>query len=277
MRVLTALAVATLAAAPTLAHNGRRMEIKIVNDALVAQGYNSTGEDDGAGVVRPYYNAIHDHWENLGAGLGATADLPGFDIFEAGPLVGHSVTLTLNAGFKWVDPPLMPPAGTVPDLTPLDGADEVFVTLGLDSASTNSPGPLTLSASVPAGGAEDIDLTYDIGVEPSGVIYVLEFTLSTTAPGVEDSSTVYILLSPDGATPEEKLHPASLYLEQYLGTPSCAADLAEPFGTLDFSDVLAFLTAFGSGSPEADLAEPFGTFDFSDVLEFLTAFGDGCP
>lgn len=182
MRVLTALAVATLAAAPTLAHNGRRMEIKIVNDALVAQGYNSTGEDDGAGVVRPYYNAIHDHWENLGAGLGATADLPGFDIFEAGPLVGHSVTLTLNAGFKWVDPPLMPPAGTVPDLTPLDGADEVFVTLGLDSASTNSPGPLTLSASVPAGGAEDIDLTYDIGVEPSGVIYVLEFTLSTTCP-----------------------------------------------------------------------------------------------
>ncbi|MFI4897351.1 MAG: GC-type dockerin domain-anchored protein [Phycisphaerales bacterium JB059] len=56
-----------------------------------------------------------------------------------------------------------------------------------------------------------------------------------------------------------------------------AADLAEPFGTLDFSDVTAFLTAFATSSGEADLAEPFGTFDFSDVVAFLAAFGAGCP
>lgn len=55
------------------------------------------------------------------------------------------------------------------------------------------------------------------------------------------------------------------------------ADLAEPFGTLDFGDVLAFLTAFGSMSPEADLAPPTGVFDFGDVLAFLSAFGSGCP
>ena len=55
------------------------------------------------------------------------------------------------------------------------------------------------------------------------------------------------------------------------------ADLAEPFGTLDFSDVIAFLTAFGSMDPSADLAAPFGTFDFSDVIAFLGAFGGGCP
>ncbi len=55
------------------------------------------------------------------------------------------------------------------------------------------------------------------------------------------------------------------------------ADLGEPFGTLDFSDVIAFLSAFGAGEPEADLAAPFGTLDFSDVLAFLTAFGAGCP
>ncbi len=55
------------------------------------------------------------------------------------------------------------------------------------------------------------------------------------------------------------------------------ADLAEPFGTLDFSDVTAFLSAFNAGSPAADLAEPFGTFDFSDVVAFLAAFGAGCP
>jgi len=27
----------------------------------------------------------------------------------------------------------------------------------------------------------------------------------------------------------------------------------------------------------ADLAAPFGTFDFTDVVAFLSAFGSGCP
>ncbi|MEZ6241597.1 MAG: GC-type dockerin domain-anchored protein [Phycisphaerales bacterium] len=57
----------------------------------------------------------------------------------------------------------------------------------------------------------------------------------------------------------------------------CDADMAEPYGTLDFSDVFAFLVAFGSMEPAADLAEPVGVFDFSDVFAFLTAFGAGCP
>jgi len=55
------------------------------------------------------------------------------------------------------------------------------------------------------------------------------------------------------------------------------ADLASPFGVLDFSDVVAFLTAFGSMDPAADLALPSGVFDFSDVVAFLSAFGAGCP
>ena len=55
------------------------------------------------------------------------------------------------------------------------------------------------------------------------------------------------------------------------------ADLAEPFDALDFSDVVAFLTAFGSMDPAADLAPPTGVFDFSDVVAFLGAFGAGCP
>lgn len=55
------------------------------------------------------------------------------------------------------------------------------------------------------------------------------------------------------------------------------ADLAEPFGSLDFTDVVAFLTAFGAMEPAADLAPPFGVFDFSDVVSFLSAFGGGCP
>ncbi len=56
-----------------------------------------------------------------------------------------------------------------------------------------------------------------------------------------------------------------------------AADIALPFGSLDFSDVSAFLIAFSTMTPEADLAVPFGSWDFSDVGAFLTIFGGGCP
>ena len=59
--------------------------------------------------------------------------------------------------------------------------------------------------------------------------------------------------------------------------PPCPADLAAPFGSLDFSDVAAFLAAFGAMAPEADFAPPIGVFDFSDVAAFLAAFGAGCP
>ncbi|MFI4898774.1 MAG: family 16 glycosylhydrolase [Phycisphaerales bacterium JB059] len=55
------------------------------------------------------------------------------------------------------------------------------------------------------------------------------------------------------------------------------ADLAEPFGSQDFSDVIAFLGAFAAGEPLADLAAPLGVLDFSDVLAFLSAFSSGCP
>ncbi len=55
------------------------------------------------------------------------------------------------------------------------------------------------------------------------------------------------------------------------------ADLAEPFGELNFDDVISFLVAFGAMDATADLAEPFGEWNFDDVISFLTAFGAGCP
>ncbi len=58
---------------------------------------------------------------------------------------------------------------------------------------------------------------------------------------------------------------------------TCDGDFAPPYDVLDFSDVLAFLTAFSTGDSLVDLAPPFGVFDFSDVIAFLTAFGAGCP
>lgn len=61
------------------------------------------------------------------------------------------------------------------------------------------------------------------------------------------------------------------------GPSGCnAADLAEPFGQLDFFDVSAFLQLFGNADPLADLTDD-GSFDFFDVSAFLAAFGAGCP
>jgi hypothetical protein len=57
----------------------------------------------------------------------------------------------------------------------------------------------------------------------------------------------------------------------------CPADLAEPFGTLNFSDLLVFLGAFNAQQPQADLAEPFGDFNFFDVLAYIQSFNGGCP
>lgn len=58
--------------------------------------------------------------------------------------------------------------------------------------------------------------------------------------------------------------------------PGCAPDLASPFGTLDFFDVLEFLALFDAQDPAADLAAPSGAFDFFDVLAYLTLFDAGC-
>jgi hypothetical protein len=82
----------------------------------------------------------------------------------------------------------------------------------------------------------------------------------------------------DADTPNTGLfNPIDMGAYELSVAPDCPADFAEPFGALDFSDVLGFLTAFGSMDPAADLEAPLGQFDFSDVLAFLSAYGAGCP
>ncbi len=55
----------------------------------------------------------------------------------------------------------------------------------------------------------------------------------------------------------------------------CAADMTGD-GSLDFFDIVAFLSAFGFGSPEADFSGD-GLLDFFDIAAYLTAFSAGCP
>ena len=57
----------------------------------------------------------------------------------------------------------------------------------------------------------------------------------------------------------------------------CPADLAEPFGTLNFFDLVAYLGLFNAGDAAADLAEPTGELNFFDLVAYLGGFNAGCP
>lgn len=56
---------------------------------------------------------------------------------------------------------------------------------------------------------------------------------------------------------------------------NCLADIAEPFGVMDFFDISGFLELFSSGDIAADMNYD-GALDFFDVSMFIQAFSDGC-
>lgn len=58
---------------------------------------------------------------------------------------------------------------------------------------------------------------------------------------------------------------------------ACPADLAEPFGELNFFDLAVYLALFNSQDPAADLAEPAGVFNFFDLAAYLASYNAGCP
>ncbi len=68
------------------------------------------------------------------------------------------------------------------------------------------------------------------------------------------------------------------WLSFTLQTPvGCSeADLAAPFGELNFFDVSAFLGAFNAQDSSADFNSD-GVFNFFDVSEFLSIYNAGCP
>jgi 6-phosphogluconolactonase (cycloisomerase 2 family) len=57
----------------------------------------------------------------------------------------------------------------------------------------------------------------------------------------------------------------------------CPADLAEPFGTLNFFDLSAYLDLYNAGDPAADLADPAGELNFFDLSAYLGLYNAGCP
>ena len=76
---------------------------------------------------------------------------------------------------------------------------------------------------VPFGGVDDLDPLYEINTQPAGEIHVLRFILSATTAAGEPSAVlpsrpINVLLSPDGESPMQRLHHASLYLERHMAS-----------------------------------------------------------
>ncbi len=60
--------------------------------------------------------------------------------------------------------------------------------------------------------------------------------------------------------------------------PGCsAADLAEPYGTLNIFDIQAYIGLYNAQDDSADLAAPFGVFNIFDLQEYINQYNIGCP
>jgi hypothetical protein len=207
------------------AHDGKRLDVVVIDDQLFAQGYLSGTDpvDDGGGIIRPYLNTVHGHFTNVGTSI-ASSTLPGFDVrlANAPQLQGHDLMLTLIGAGKWDEPPRQDGTGLAQDfgtpvLSDLSVGEIISVALQVGgSTSTDAPGTLTLASGI-AGDVVDLDPNYEINFQPDNVIHFLEWELSTTNPDILASESIYTILSPDGAGPVQRLHFQSLALERHFG------------------------------------------------------------
>ncbi|MCC5823790.1 MAG: hypothetical protein LAT64_11890 [Phycisphaerales bacterium] len=81
----------------------------------------------------------------------------------------------------------------------------------------------------------------------------------------------------DAATAAANGQPALLQPLSITAVEICIADLAEPYGVLNFFDLAAYLDLYAAGDPAADWAPPFGELNFFDLAAYLDAFNAGCP
>ena len=225
-----ALTLALLSSELLLAHGGRRLDVVVIDGKLHAQGYNS-GSFDRADYLRPYTNAIHNHWA---PGSDVTS-LPGFDVTfansfvdetgttqaygyqnDARELEGFDLSIELTGAGKWTSP-------TTTAYVESPFAVDESINIGYRStllSTDNLATSTTLGFDLVTDWSNprnrlDLDPSYllDLEPEPTGSIYFLQWQLSSDNPEIESSDAVYTIFSPPG-----QVHPQSLALEQTLGT-----------------------------------------------------------
>ncbi|MEM9373403.1 MAG: choice-of-anchor B family protein [Planctomycetota bacterium] len=196
-----------------------------------------------------------------------------------------------------------------------DGSGFCYVT-GNGAGNTDVDGGQTIltSPTLDASGAGDAFISYDrwynnvAGASPNADVFTVQVsgnngsswtTVEVVGPAGEGTSGGWVAstfrvadyITPssntrvrfiaddagDGSVIEAGVDAFDLTFLSCEDAPDCVADFAEPFGTLNFFDISAYITAFNAGDASADLAAPFGSLNFFDISAYITAFNAGCP
>lgn len=112
-------------------------------------------------------------------------------------------------------------------------------------------------------------------VEGSAVVALVAGKHPVRAEFFENGGGAGLIVRYQGASISTRPVPASAWSRQVA--PPCVADMAPPFGQLDFFDMAYFVSLLAAHDPAADLAAPFGSVDFFDLHAFIGLFNAGCP
>jgi hypothetical protein len=181
------------------------------------------------------------------------------DALDTGDVIEIPFTVTSNAEevrvtLAWHDAP----AANFSALTPVNNLDlEVENEFGI----TVLGNVFSAGFSAPGGAADTLN---NVEVVRLGAPFPGDYVARIRATGVNEGSQGYAIVI-NGSVEENTL-------------PGCSvADLAEPYDTLNFFDISAYLALFNASDPAADLAEPFGALNFFDISEYLSLYNAGCP
>lgn len=241
------------------------------------QGDNDVGTDSGSAYVFREVGGVWHQIAELAADDGAAADFFGFSVSLSGNTAVIGALLDDDAGSD---------SGSAYVFREVVGVWQQIAKLAAVAGEANDMfgASISLSGDTAVVGA---NLNDDAGTD-SGSAYVFREVTGVwqqTAMLIAGDATAFdefgasVSIDGDttvvGAFSDDAGNGSGSAYVFALNSP-CLADLIDD-GVLDFSDVLAFLTAFADKNPAADFADPQGIFDFSDVLAFLAAFAAGCP
>ena len=210
------------------------------------------------------------------------ADDPGFDStsgsFPSGTAIGLDLLGSLRVwdgiGFEAPEPEYV--------MSVTKGNDIISTPLPVGGVVDESRVPGFQFGSADTGGRFHHHVRYFLDpfdpVTAEDGLWLLTLELWSTNPVILPSEPVYVVFG-SGPTADSDRDAAIVWVaDNLVGSGGCTpADLAEPFGTLDLSDITAFVGAFTAGDLAADLAEPFGLLDLTDITTFVSSFVGGCP
>ncbi len=168
----------------------------------------------------------------------------------------------------------------------VNGVAESDALLRISATDSNGPGGIDVSFAVPvAAGQDGLSALHELSnhiadmggfapVSPDGEMIVEALPIE---PPITPEGLFGPLVYEAGAINNADLQiTVGASLARGPNSPCNAVDYAEPYGSLNFLDVSAFLERYAKGIGDADLAYD-GSFNFLDVSKFLELYGQGCP